>query len=164
MQILIRCKRRPPRPLGSSCPQWAALSQSTTIKKTKHQCLNSAAHQPKPNNSTTHRLLRTPRSSAHTLWPHSEADAVVAGYPWVKRRQGDVALLKLEGTLAPPSLPDSPQLRSHCQRLPGWHLQTEKVQASSQSPAILLEGSQGQLKGDKLAHQLVHEGVQPPEA
>ena len=62
-----------------------------------------------------------------------------------------MALLKLEWILAPPSLPDPPQLLSRCQRLPRRHLQTEKVQASSQSPVILLEGSQGQLKGDKLA-------------
>ena len=84
-----------------------------------------------------------------TLGPHSEANAIaiVAGYTWVKVRQGDVALPKIEGALAPPSLCNSLQLLAHCQRLAGWYLHMEQVKASSQSPLILLEGSQGRQAG-----------------
>lgn len=58
-----------------------------------------------------------------------------------------MALLKPEWTLAPPSLPDLPQLLGHCQRLPGLNPHLEKVRASSQSFAILAEGSRGRRAG-----------------
>ncbi|KAF4805439.1 hypothetical protein TURU_000989 [Turdus rufiventris] len=72
-----------------------------------------------------------PRASGHRLRPRSEADTVVAGYAWLKKRQEDVAWLKTEWTQAPPpKLPDSPQLLVVAKGYPAGIFKGEKVKAS----------------------------------